>query len=227
VTAAGTGYIRAIDSNGLMRVASERDLVVSLGRRPGHFVTSDMELARVWPADRVDEAIAQRVARSALLGDRRTLEQDVEFAVNQLVEVALRALSPGVNDPFTALTCVDRLGAALARLAGRAMPSRYRYDEAETLRVVTGDVSFAGVVDAACDQIRQAARTNVAVTVRLLETIGVVLSSVRRDGDAAALLRQAGMIWRAAEAVVTEPGDRAAIEERYRKIEKMLPGETA
>jgi uncharacterized membrane protein len=227
VVAPGTGYIRAIDGARLLRVASDRDLLVSLARRPGHFVTADLELARVWPADRVDEAVVHEIARTAILGDRRTLEQDVEFAVNQLVEVALRALSPGVNDPFTALTCVDRLGAALARLAGRVMPSRYRYDESGTLRIVTGEVSFAGVVDAAFDQIRQAARANVAVTVRLLETIGAVLIGVRREGDAAALLRQAAMIWRAAEAAVSEPGDRAAIEERYGKVEKSAEGGTA
>jgi uncharacterized membrane protein len=214
----GTGYIRAIDGDQLMDLAVERDLRMTLLHRPGHFVTRDMPLAEVWPAERVDDDVARSIAGTVIVGDRRTLEQDVEFAVDQLVEVALRALSPGINDAFTALTCVDRLGAALGRLAGRAIPSRYRYDDKGVLRIITGEVTFAGVVDAAFDQIRQASRGNVAVTVRLLEALRIVLQSVRRLEDREPLLHQAAMIWRGAEAAVTEPGDRAAIEDRYQRL---------
>jgi uncharacterized membrane protein len=222
VAATDTGYIRAIDTEGLMRLATEHNLVIRLLRRPGHFITRGIHVARVLPEGELGDAVAQAIGRVFILGDRRTLEQDVEFAVNQLVEVALRALSPGVNDPFTALTCVDRLGAALCRLAARTIPSRYRYDEQGALRVVTGEVTFAGVVDAAFDQIRQAARANVAVTLRLLETITVVLEAVRRPGDGEALLRQAAMVYRSGEAI-SESEDRAAIEERYQRLRKLLP----
>lgn len=179
-------------------------------------------MARVWPPDRVDEAVSERVGSVFLLGKQRTLEQDVEFAINQLVEIALRALSPGINDPFTAITCVDRLGAALRRLAERAMPSRHRYDAAGALRVIADIVDFGGAVGATLDQIRQAARSNVAVTLRLLETIAVVREGARRHEDRETLLGHASMIWRGADTAVSESGDRAAIEERYQRLTKPL-----
>jgi uncharacterized membrane protein len=218
VSATDSGYIRAVDTEELMRVAVEHDLLLRLLYRPGHFVVEGRAVALVWPGAHADEAVARSIARVFVLGDRRTLEQDVEFAVGQMVEVALRALSPGINDPFTALTCVDRLGAALCRLGERTIPSRYRHDERGVLRVVTGEVSFDGVVDAAFDQIRQAARTNVAVTLRLLEVIEVVLQGAQREEDREALLRQATMIWRGADGAMAEPEDRAAVADRYRRL---------
>jgi uncharacterized membrane protein len=227
VPAQASGYIRAIDGDGLMGLATERDLVIQLFYRPGHFVMRGSRLARVWPLDRGDESALEAIRRVFLLGEQRTLEQDVEFAVDQLVEIALRALSPGVNDPFTAIRCVDRLGEALRRLAERNIPSRYRYDAAHTLRVITEAVDFAGVVDAAFDQVRQAARANVAVTLRLLETITVVLEGVKRKGDREALLRQAVMVHRAAGEAVAVAEDRAAIEERYRRLHTILAKEGA
>jgi uncharacterized membrane protein len=138
------------------------------------------------------------------------------------VDIALRALSPGTNDPFTAITCVDRLGDALRRLAERKIPSPYRYDDAGTLRVITEAIDFAGVVEAALDQIRQAARSNVAVTLRLLEAIAAVLEGARREEHRDALLRQAAMIYREAGDAVAAPEDRAAIDERYRRLSKVL-----
>lgn len=222
VAAQGSGYIRAIDTEGLMALATERELLVQLLYRPGYFVVLGGTVARVWPPGRVDEAVRERVGGVFLLGKQRTLEQDVEFAVNQLVEIALRALSPGINDPFTAITCVDRLGAALRRLAKRAMPSRYRYDGAGALRVIADVMDFDGVVDAAFNQIRQAACANVAVTVRLLETMAVVREGARRHEDLETLKRHASMIWRGADTAVTEPGDRAVIEARYQRLTKPL-----
>jgi uncharacterized membrane protein len=222
VTAPGSGYVRAIDTDGLMRLATEQDLVIRLFYRPGQFVVRGGRLAWMWPPGRVDEATIESIRRVFLLGQQRTLEQDVEFAVNQLVEIALRALSPGTNDPFTAITCVDRLGDALRRLAERKIPSPYRYDDAGTLRVITEAIDFAGVVEAALDQIRQAARSNVAVTLRLLEAIAAVLEGARREEHRDALLRQAAMIYREAGDAVAAPEDRAAIDERYRRLSKVL-----
>jgi uncharacterized membrane protein len=221
--AQASGYIRAIDRESLLALAAERDLVVELVHRPGHFVTRGSVLARVWPPDRVEEPVIEAIHEVIMLGAQRTLEQDVEFAVTQLVEIALRALSPGVNDPFTAVACVDRLGAAVARLAEREMPPPHCHDDAGNLRVIVHGVDFAGAVDAAFDQIRQAARGNVAVSLRLLEAITVVLECVRLKDRRAALLAQAAMVYRGAREEVPEPADRAAIEARYERLREMAP----
>ena len=137
---------------------------------PRKFIFEGSDLVRVWPGDRVDDALIDTV-RGRYFGLRRTLTQDVEFAIDQLVEVAVRALSPGVNDPFTAINCVDRLGAALCVLAAKEIPSPFRYDESNRLRVITDRSTASGMIDASFNQIRQAARGDAAVTLRLLESI--------------------------------------------------------
>ena len=104
-------YLQAIDVDRLLRLARERDVVLAVGQRPGKFLFQGGDLARAWPGDRVDDELADAIRGAFYFGPRRTLAQDVEFAIDQLVEVAVRALS--VNDPFTAISCIDRLGAAL------------------------------------------------------------------------------------------------------------------
>ncbi|MGH8598824.1 MAG: DUF2254 domain-containing protein, partial [Gammaproteobacteria bacterium] len=126
IAAAEDGYVQLIDSNALLALAVEEDLVLRVERRPGHFVVKGSPLALAWPGKRVHDRTKARINAAFVLGSQRTPVQDVEFAVNQLVEIAVRALSPGVNDPFTAVACVDRLGAALSRLAQRGVPSPYR-----------------------------------------------------------------------------------------------------
>ena len=106
-----------------MGLASEEDLLLRLERRPGHYVDEGGALMMVWPGHRVTEALVGKMNDAFVLGNQRTAAQDIEFSFQQLVEIAVRALSPGINDPFTAIACVDRLGSALCRLARRDMPS--------------------------------------------------------------------------------------------------------
>jgi uncharacterized membrane protein len=174
IVAQRSGYVEAIDASALVELAGEADLVIRLGCRPGHFVIEGRPLASVAPPDRVDDALAARIAQAILTGPERTSIQDPEFAVHQLVEVALRALSPGLNDPYTALNCIDRLAAALSVLAGRALPSRYVRDADGKVRLVADPFTYGGVVEAAFNQIRQAAIGNLAVQIRLLEAVETV-----------------------------------------------------
>ncbi len=112
IGAAGDGYLQFVDGDALMALAREEDVVIRLERRPGHYVVAARPLAMVWPGNRVTDELINRINSVIALGNQRTFGQDTEFAVNQLVEIAIRALSPGVNDPFTAMTCVDHLGSA-------------------------------------------------------------------------------------------------------------------
>ena len=156
------------------------------------------------------------------MGNQRTSGQDIEFAVNQLVEIAIRALSPGVNDPFTAMVCVDRLGSALCRLAELDMPSPYRHDTQDQIRVITPVFTFPDVTDAAFNQIRQYGRSSTAVTIRLLETIAEVAGSAHRPEDRAALLRHAKMIARGASDGLLEDEDRQEVEEHFQSVNQLL-----
>ena len=218
IGSAGDGYLQFVDGDALMALAMQEDVVIRLERRPGQYVVATRPLALVWPGNRVTDQLMDLVNSAFALGNQRTSGQDVEFAVNQLVEIAIRALSPGVNDPFTAMTCVDRLGSALFRLAQRDMPSPYRHDTQEHLRIIAPVFTFPDVTDAAFNQIRQYGSSSAAVTIRLLETIAVVAGSVHRPEDRAALLRHAKMIARGANEGLPEDEDRRAAEERCQAV---------
>ena len=107
VLADGNGYIEYLDDEGLIEIAREHDLVLRVEYRPGNFVSERMALMYAWPASRVDDEVARKLRRTFAWGRQRTQVQDALFLVNELVEIAGRALSPGVNDPFTAISCLD------------------------------------------------------------------------------------------------------------------------
>ena len=216
------GYLQFIDGDALMALAMQEDVVIRVERRPGHYVVATSPLALVWPGNRVTDQLMDRVNSAFAMGIQRTSGQDLEFAVNQLVEIAVRALSPGVNDPFTAITCVDRLGSALCCLAQRGMSSPYRYDTQDQLRVITPVLTFSDVTDVAFNQIREYGRTSTSVTIHLLETIAVIAGSVHRSEDRVALLRHAKMIARGAGGGLPEDEDRKEVEKRFQLANLLL-----
>ncbi|MCK9491610.1 MAG: DUF2254 domain-containing protein [Sulfurimonas sp.] len=216
------GYLQFVDYGVLLALAKEKNIVIELKRRPGQYVVAKRELLMVWPAQSVDEELIKQLHGVFTLGNQRIPRQDIECTVNQLVEIALRALSPGINDPFTAMTCVDRLGSALSLLTERKMPLPYRYDEEGELWLVTSVVTFSTMMDAALNQIRQYAHSSAAVTIRLLETIAVIGESANRIEDRTALLRHAEMISRGADKGLFEIDDRLEVEQRYIDIIKLL-----
>jgi uncharacterized membrane protein len=100
----------------------------------------------------------------------------MEYAVNQLVEVGVRAMSPAINDPFTAMTCLDYLGDGLALLAsyGERPPHTYFCDRNGQLRLVFETATFEELLAAAFDMLRHASRDNATVLLHLLATIEVI-----------------------------------------------------
>lgn len=105
------GYVQTIDSPALLHAATSHDVVIKLQLRPGEFGVKRTTLARVWPNRGRDQSLSETVNDTVITGVRRTPRQDIVCAVDELVEVAVRALSPGINDPFTAIACIDRLSA--------------------------------------------------------------------------------------------------------------------
>jgi uncharacterized membrane protein len=222
VKAKSSAYLQAIDDEELMKLACKQDLVLHLNYRPGKFVVKGNELMMAYPRERVTRKLVKELHDAFILGKERTEQQDVEFPIEQLVEIALRAISPAVNDPFTAIRCIDRLSAGLCHLAQRDFPSPYRYDNQGNLRVIAKGVTFAGLVDTAFNQIRQYAKSDVAVTIRLLEAIATVARSMSTPKERATLLRHAEMIRRDSQQEISEELDKKDTEERYKVVEKVL-----
>lgn len=216
------GYLQLVDAEALMELASEEDLLLLLECRPGHYIVKGQAIVTVWPGSRVNESLETKLNTAFVLGNRRTSIQDIEFSLQQLVEIAVRALSPGINDPFTAFVCVDRLGSSLCSLAGRDIPSTHRFDPQGQLRVVVPGATFAGIVDTAFNQIRQNARSNPAVAIRMLDAITQIADNVQRSPDAASLQRQADMIVKGARKAVQDVDDLLDVEKRFTKTTQAL-----
>ena len=215
-----TGYVQALDEAGLVELASEGDLLIVIERRPGHFAGSGAILAYVWPPEAVDERTEKRIRNCFVVGPKRTSEQDVEFAAEQLVEVAVRALSPSLNDPFTAMACLDWLGAGLCRAARGRPPGPERTDaEGHARLVYRSPITFAGLVDRSFDQIRQYGGGTAAVAIRMLETLEEVIRCTggRRD-DVLVLVEHAEKLHRAAVAGIRDPRDLHDLEARYHRV---------
>jgi uncharacterized membrane protein len=222
VVAARSGYVQAIDGESQFTIAETNDLRIHLRHRPGEFVVEGDPLCRVEAAEPLNVDLSRRIGSSFIIGKQRSPEQDAEFAVHQLVEVALRALSPGINDPFTAITCVDYLGSILCTLTSREFPRSRRYDSEGRLRITAKPLTFAGMMNAAFDQIRQCGSTNVAVTIRLLETLGTIAGHVQNSRQRQAILRQADMIARASQKSLPERDDRDDVQQRYQAVLRTL-----
>jgi uncharacterized membrane protein len=193
-------------------------------RRPGEFVAEGAVIAEVVPRAAESDDLASDILGTIFFGRDRTPAQDIEYSIDQLVEVAVRALSPGVNDPFTAITCVEWLGAALIRVAGRKIPSRWRYDEGNQLRVITGATDFAGIADAALNQVRQYGCSSVAVTVRLLDVLERIGPHLVRQEDRDVLLAHARAVRHDGVTKVANEHDQKDIESAFARAKAALCG---
>lgn len=227
IESAGDGYLQFIDGDALMALAIQENIVIRLEHRPGQYIVATQPLALIWPENKKNDKLINLVNSAFALGNQRTSGQDIEFTINQLVEIAVRALSPGINDPFTGMTCVDRLGSALCRLAHRDMPSPYRHDPQGQLRIIAPVFTFMDVTDAAFNQIRQYGSSSVAVTIRLLETIAVIAGFVHQPDNRAGLLRHARMIARGANNELTEEEDRRVVDEHFQAVVQVCSQEAA
>src|SRR5205807_10029933 len=134
----------------LVPIATESDGVIRLLYRPGHFVVEGLPLAEVWPAAAAP-GVARRLARGHATGPHRTLTQDLPFAIDQLVEIAIRALSPAVNDTFTALNCIDWLGDCLCWTVAEPLPDGIYRDRRGVVRLIEPVITMERLVKGATD----------------------------------------------------------------------------
>ena len=213
VTADASGYLQTLHGDALWPLSRPggEPLTIRMELHVGAFAIPGKPLASVWPAHRCDDAVVDAVRDAFVLGPERTAEQDVEFGLLELSDIAVRALSPGINDPTTALHCIDRLTEVLAALGSREHPSRLRTSEDDGVRLIVLDTPFERAVGLAFDQIRHYGETNPAVLSKLLEAaldLGTVVPAHRRP----ALHDTVEAVLRAARRQVEDPVDLARIE---------------
>ena len=219
-----TGYIQFIDPDIMLTLAGEKNLVIRLLHKPGHYVQSGAVVALIWPAERVDERLDKLMRRAFQIGNGRTPTQDVEYAVNQLTEMAVRAMSPAINDPFTAMTCLDHMGDGLGQFIRQGERSSHYTDRDGRLRLILEPVTFDALLSAAFDMLRHASCDNASVLLHMLEVIDVIGREAQAPEARQQLLRHVGLIQVESLAGDLIEQDRQLIQLRGQALQTKLEG---
>jgi uncharacterized membrane protein len=176
-----SGYVQLVDAEGLIRLATERDLVVQLAARPGAWVLERAPIGSVWPASVMTADLGDEIAARLTVGRERTMSQDAPYGIRQLVDIAVKAISPGINDPTTATDCVHRIGEILVTAAWRQPPQPDAYDGDGRLRLVTPRFSWEELVDLAFDELRQYGGSSANIAIALSDTLEELARGVPAD----------------------------------------------
>ena len=224
IPAQRNGYIQNVDNAALLRLAREHQTIVRMERGIGDFAVEGTPLVSLALEDPPAKELIAGLQAAYSIGRHRTLQQDSAFGIRQIVDMALRALSPGFNDTTTAIMCVDYLTAILGRLASRDIPSSHRYEDGE-LRIIAIGPTFASLAAESFDQIRASACGNVGIMLRMLGALQTIASLTASPSRRQALGDQAQWIAELAERTIESPHDRARFESRLARVREALKTE--
>jgi uncharacterized membrane protein len=222
VRSVATGYVRDVDEDALFGVASGCHGTIWLRARPGDFVVKGEVIAALNPASGERRDFADAVAAAYVIGSERSLQKDAGFAVQQLVEIALRALSPGVNEPFTAMAAIDWLGGSLSSLAERRIPSATRSDDSGCVRVITAPRTFETLLREGFEPIALHAGRNPQVVERLLDSLARLAVVAQRTEDRQALAEVSRTVWTTAAREIQDERQRSRLMDRYAGVQRTL-----
>ncbi len=214
------GYLQYIDSEVLLKLVASNDSLFKLEHRPGSFLVKGGEIGVLYANEDWNEESIDELLKQFVIGKTKTSQQDLEFSIHQMVEIAARALSPGVNDPYTAIACIDNLTATMCYLAQAKFPSKYRIDEDGNLRIIADILDFEGVLDAAFNQIRQFSGGSTAVIIRMMEALKTILNMVKKESHRKAIIKHVEMVYRQGKETIKEENDFQDLKERSSKILK-------
>ncbi|QDA36924.1 DUF2254 domain-containing protein (plasmid) [Paracoccus liaowanqingii] len=224
-----SGYVQAIDFERLTDLAKSHDVIVGLHLRAGNFAVQDGRCFGIYPEDRATEDLARRIAGTIRLGVHRTPAQDLEFSIRHLVEIAVRALSPGINDPYTAVAVIHRLSASWSQLLGKAVPPGVFRDEDGQPRVICPRPTYALLLNASFSQIRQNSTGVPLVIIQLLKSMHAISFCVRTSEQRTALREQVDAVLEDARRTIPNSEDLKDIEQHGRTARDALgecaPGE--
>lgn len=212
------GYLQHLDEQGLADWAAEHQTAIRLLVRPGHYVFPGAPIAVMIPPV---EGAAAAIRNATALGPERVSSADLQFAVRQLVEVAVRALSPGINDPHTAIGALDRLGAALCQIVPLNLPSGVVMRDDRPVLVLPS-IHYDGLLNGMFHMIRQNASTSPAVLIRILDVLTAVVSAERDHQRMSCLKAHADLVASDARRTISEPADLRDIDLRHAAFLTML-----
>ncbi|MGD9948194.1 MAG: DUF2254 domain-containing protein [Desulfobulbus sp.] len=218
------GYLESFDADALLRVAKNYGTILRMEYCIGEFVVEGRPLVSVANPDILDDTMTTKVNALYVISRQRTVEYDVAFGIRQIVDIAMKALSPGINDTTTAVMCVDYLTAILVQLANRRIVATHRLDHG-TLRLIAKGPSFESFFAEAFDQIRQNARGNVAIMSRQLGALLTIARQTTNPSRRRMIHEKVQWIAELAERSIESPYDREMFESRLARVrEAMVSG---
>jgi len=221
VSAVESGYIQGVDNVALLRLARERKTVVRMERGVGEFVVENTPLASLILEAPPDSETMVELRAAFSLSRYRTVKQDAAFGIRQIVDVALKALSPGINDTTTAVTCLDYLAMILSRLAPQQIPASHRFEDG-ALRVIAKGPSFQSLLSESFDQIRESAKGDLGIMLRMLGSLETIASLTADPSRRQAINEQVEWIAESANRTIESPHDRARFESRLAQVHEAL-----
>jgi len=216
-----TGYIQLIDHEALAKAAGKEGCRIALEVRTGDFVHPGIPLARICKRE-VSETLAERVRDAFAVGASRTPSQDPHFLIDELVEIAMRALSPGVNDPFTAVTALHWLGAATAEMGGRDLRQHTAGDTLDDRKVLPLPDDFAHFVARGFGAVRSSVATSRTAALVMLDTLRQAAHTFDDEGRQALLRREGDRLLDQARLMLKGP-DLEEVEARHVLFARALP----
>ena len=216
------GYVQSIEFDSLVEAGSTFDVMIGLYFRPGDYLAQDGRGIGVCPSEKNTPELREKILKAIAVGVHRTPVQDIEYSIRHLVEIAVRALSPGINDPYTAVAVVHRLSASLSRLMKRALPPGVFRDKTGTVRVVCPRPRYATIIGAAFDQIRQNSADKPLVVIHQIEALSRIGEHAELPCQREALRQQLRLLSDDAKREIVNPSDRDAVSSRADKAMQML-----
>lgn len=206
------GYIQYIDYDRILSKAIEHHFLIELYFRPGDYLVENQKIGNIYSNEKItQESIKVNPSHfldsDFIIGNARTPQQDIEFSVHQMVEVADRALSPGINDPYTAIACIDNLTSIICQLSLVKFHSPHSYDEDGVLRMIANRLDFNGILNSAFNHIRQYSNNNAPVAIRLIEALVTIHDYTDEQKYKQAIIKHAEMVVHQAENHFTEKQD--------------------
>lgn len=212
------GYLQYIDGESLLNMMTKFNTFFELNYRPGDYIVKDMEIGKLYTNEKVEEDKLEKILSQFVIGKTKTNQQDIEYSIHQMVEIAARSLSKGINDPFTAIACIDNLTATMCYLAQVKYPSKYRIDDEKNLRLVANTFDFEGALDTAFNQIRQFSEGNAAVIIRLMEVLLIIDKFATKESYKKAIVKHVKMTLNVGKESLKEKNDLEDFIERSKKI---------
>ncbi|MFO8001183.1 MAG: DUF2254 domain-containing protein [Marinilabilia sp.] len=220
VKSSQSGYLQYIDGKALLKLMKKYNTLFELNYRPGDYIIENIEIGKLYTNEKVEQDKLEKVLFQIAIGKTKTTQQDIEFSIHQIVEIAVRALSSGINDPYTAYACINNVTAIMCYLAQVKFPSKYRVDDKKELRVIAKTLDFEGILDAAFNPIRQFSAGNTSVIIKLMEVLLIIHEFAAKESYKKAILKHVKMTLNIGKESIKEKND---LEDLIEKSKKIMP----